>query len=133
MADELLQTEGDYEYWQTADGDGYRRYAKGNSKGKLPHALADVHPNARKVRLQRAAEGNTALEKLGPGALLRAAGRIARAEASLEAARDGVVRELRAEGHKVRTALEAWGLLAGRQAERALAGSPQAGIGVRIV
>jgi len=48
MADTKLRTEGDYEYWETADHEKYKRYAEGNSKGKQPHALASRHPKSGK-------------------------------------------------------------------------------------
>ena len=45
MPDQHLRTEGDYEIW-ASDGIEYRRWAKGNSKGKAYRGLAERHPKA---------------------------------------------------------------------------------------
>ena len=139
MADELVRIEGDFEYWRTEAGAEYRRWATGNSQGKAAHSFRDKHPGSAEGKRRAregpkvAAEALARVASMGPVALSKAVDRIARAEAAQDAARIGLVRAVRDEGLRVRSALEAWGLLVGRQAVRALSGSPQAVTAVRFV
>jgi hypothetical protein len=136
----LLRIEGDFEYWRTSSGAEYRRWAEGNSQGKAAHAFRDRHPGTDSARrrngaavVREAADRLEALVSRGPRAILKAADRIARADAAQQAAGDGLVRAVRSEGHRVRDVLDAWGVLVGRQAVRAMSGSPQAVSAVRFV
>ena len=133
MADTCLRTEGDHEIWATPEGEEYKRWAKGNSLGRRPFALASRHPKtteAIRAALSKAKNGNgKELDKseitpsmFGAGLHLIKAQRQIERKAEAQRAAEFAMMQAAASSSpgnpKVPT--EAWGLLAGNLTERAL-------------